>query len=202
MCLILIICGVSLVTLSSSVIAQELDRNKEPHNFIVPEIVAGSIGAIVGITLGYALVPTLQTLLKIPACRSPFEGASDPRCSLPYRIGLTLGGMIGSSLLVVRTGSKFGVKGSLGLTFLGASIGSYAGLEIAAFVGMLAYQGLLADLIPSIAWPAVAILVVVISGLVPGTVTTVGFNIGATMQIKMMSVSPSGLELISARWDW
>ena len=90
----------------------------------------------------------------------------------------------------------------MALTFVGAAAGSYLGWEAAAYLGIWAYRWLLMDRIPLGAWPVVVILVYGIGGVIPGTMATMGFNFGATMELKTLSVSPSGLELMSAQLRW
>ncbi|MBI1743952.1 hypothetical protein HYR54_12935 [Candidatus Acetothermia bacterium] len=187
----MILAGLAVGVLDFSVNAQQMEimKQPQPRDFIWREFVAGNVGALAGGMIGLRMfTAVLRPLLDPPYCKSLQAFAlSDERCHLSERIAWVLGSSLGTSLTVISTGSYFGVRGNIAMTFLAAIVGNTLGAWTIIF------------LIPQIA--LTPIMPLVFAAIIPAAFATAGFNLGARMDLSA-DLFYGGLELGIWRTQW
>ena len=109
-------------------------------------------------------------------------------------LGYIAGSAVLSSIGVVGVGLTSGVRGNIVLSALGAGIGASVGFLTLWSRWQNSPGNLFFDWFDLGLW-GVAVLFT-------GVLATIGFNVGATMELKTISVYRDKLELVSAQLRW
>ena len=164
----------SVVMWSGPLQAQEL-RQPQPQDYVLLEYAAGSVGALIGGGVGAYLGSTVL-------CVGSGGWFS---CLASAGVGFLIGDTLGATFGVVSAGSANRVQGNLPLALLGA-VGGGA-------LGILITNGIR----PNNLGVPLALLVIP-----TGLGATLGYNVGATVEVSALNAKIDRLELISLTMYW
>ncbi|MBI1744892.1 hypothetical protein HYR54_17755 [Candidatus Acetothermia bacterium] len=183
----LILIGLAVGGLGFIVAAQEMKiKNQlQPRDFILYEIGAGSVWALVGGVIGWWIfTPVVSYFLPpSPSCHG-IAALGQEHCWLAEKLAWALGNILGTSLAVAGTGWRFRVHGNIAMTFIGAAVGVLGLWEI-GFQFPVPVPG----------------LPLIVASVIPAVSATIGFNLGATMDARM-SFSPISSKLVEWQMKW
>jgi hypothetical protein len=188
---------VQAITLTSQ--AQGSGQNQpKPDDFFWQEVSRGVriaagrevLGTLLGVVIGHATCSPAERVQRFGCYNRAIYGAF---------IGLSLGTTIGATIGVVSVGAFFEVHGSAGLAFVGSVLGWASSLIV---IGVLWEVTNSVQLLPAIINLLLTGLSWVVIPFSAGLGSALGFNLGATMEVKALSLTSKGLELVSARARW
>ncbi len=151
---------------NGTVLGETQSETPEPSDYVWQEIAVGTLGAAAGgILAGVAF-----------------------RTGLGYVVGSALF----SSLAVMTTGARAGVRGNMALALSGAIVGAPLGFWAGYFI--VRTSRLPSSVAFWVFWGT--------ASLVPGIMATMGFNIGAKIEIRTVTISHRRVDFLSVRLRW